>query len=96
MKYLFVMLAFMILISMTSNRQEGHRLFTEILQDYVHEGKVNYRELCQDNRLETYIAQLAGTNPDAIRMRRLDWHFGLMPTMPIRYRLFATIIRSRA
>jgi len=66
MKYLFVMLAFMILVSMTSNRQQGHRLFTEILQDYVHEGKVNYRELCQDNRLETYIAQLAGTNPDAI------------------------------
>jgi hypothetical protein len=66
MKSLFVILVFMILIGMTSNQQEDHTLFTEILQDYVHDGKVNYRELCQDNRLETYIAQLAATNPDTI------------------------------
>jgi hypothetical protein len=47
-------------------REEAHGLFTEILQDYVFNGKVDYRNLHNDKRLDEYLAQLAAANPDTI------------------------------
>ena len=41
--------------------------FTEILQEYVLDGKVNYKQLCQDARLTAYLQKLSRTNPDTIR-----------------------------
>ncbi len=43
-----------------------HTLFTEILTDYVHDGHVNYGDLSKDSKLETYLEQIAATNPDSI------------------------------
>ncbi len=55
-----------ILISGSAAGSETHSLFTQILQDYVHTGLVDYRALCSDSRLEEYIGQLVKTNPDTI------------------------------
>jgi hypothetical protein len=44
----------------------AHALFTEILSEYVNDGRVGYGSLCEDDRLEKYIGQLAATDPDTI------------------------------
>ncbi|MCH7676525.1 DUF547 domain-containing protein, partial [candidate division KSB1 bacterium] len=49
-----------------SEGHNTHSLFTEILQEYVSGGKVSYRDLCKDERLEAYISKLAATNPESI------------------------------
>jgi len=49
-----------------TNGEYAHELFTKVLQEYVSDGKVNYSDLCEDNRLEQYISELAATNPEAI------------------------------
>jgi uncharacterized protein DUF547 len=41
----------------------SHTLFTEILSDYVSDGKVNYKDLRLDKRLPAYIDQLSHTDP---------------------------------
>jgi hypothetical protein len=66
MKYIYLGLTLVLLFNGHLYAQEAHSLFTEILQDYVEDGKVNYKELCDDDRLDAYIAQLAATNPDTI------------------------------
>ncbi len=50
-----------------TNGENAHRLFTEILQEFVSHGKVNYRDLCGDDRLEVYISKLAATDPEGIQ-----------------------------
>jgi hypothetical protein len=67
--------ASLLLLFTSGNGQDTHGLFTEILQAYVQEGKVNYRELCKDSRLEAYLAQLAATNPDAIANENAELAF---------------------
>ena len=49
------------------NEENAHSLFTEILKEYVSDGKVNYHDLSSDNRLEEYISRLAGTDPAKIQ-----------------------------
>lgn len=46
--------------------QNEHTMFTEILQEYVRDGRVDYRNLCEDDRLQTYLTQLENTNPNTI------------------------------
>lgn len=46
--------------------KSSHELFTEILSQYVKDGKVNYDELRQDERLDKYIDQLSKTDPATI------------------------------
>jgi hypothetical protein len=48
------------------DRKDSHGLFTELLAQYVHDGKVNYNELRKDDRLEKYLSQLSQTNPETI------------------------------
>lgn len=43
-----------------------HALYTALLSDYVVDGRVNYKALCADTRLERYIQQLAATDPDTL------------------------------
>jgi hypothetical protein len=43
-----------------------HRLFTELLSTYVHDGIVNYKMMRSDNRLVGYIGWLAKTDPDTL------------------------------
>ncbi len=45
---------------------DHHLLFTQILQDYVSNGLVKYKELKDDRRLDKYIKQLESTNPQKI------------------------------
>ncbi len=49
------------------NEENVHSLFTEILKEYVSDGKVNYRDLRNDNRLEEYISKLAASDPEKIQ-----------------------------
>lgn len=62
----FILLFITALFIRPSADNPSHQLFTEILRDYVHEGRVNYRELRNDNRLAVYLEQLAAANPEAI------------------------------
>ncbi len=45
---------------------DAHTLFTDLLGETVDDGRVDYRALCEDDRLEAYIAGLAATDPNAI------------------------------
>jgi hypothetical protein len=44
---------------------EAVALYTDVLADHVSEGRVDYRKLCEDERLESYISYLAATDPAA-------------------------------
>ena len=59
-------LLFVILLMPSLSQSEEHALFTNVLQQYVTSGKVHYKDLCKDGRLEEYIAQLKSANPDSI------------------------------
>lgn len=61
--------AFVLAFSFVQAQQQQHSLFTEILKEYVSDGKVNYKELKDDSRLPAYIEQLSKTNPDTISNR---------------------------
>ena len=43
-----------------------HRLFSELLSTYVHDGIVNYKKLKSDKRLAEYIGWLSKADPDAL------------------------------
>ncbi len=60
---LFVISLF-VLVTFAQNKNDQHLLFTQILNDYVHNGLVNYINLKEDKRLDEYLVQLAITNPD--------------------------------
>lgn len=66
MRYRLTVFTLMLLFNLPIYGQNVHSRFSEILRDYVNDGKVDYRELCKDNRLGIYITQLAITNPDTI------------------------------
>jgi hypothetical protein len=65
MKDLMTLISF-ILLGAYAFAQESHSLFTNILEDYVQNGNVNYSGLSSDDRFETYLTQLSETNPDTI------------------------------
>lgn len=48
------------------SNSESHKLFTEVLQQYVKEGFVNYKNLKNDQRLEKYLNQLSSTDPSRL------------------------------
>jgi len=50
----------------TSYAQNNHGLFTEILEDHVKDGLVNYKGLCEDARLSGYLQKLSLTNPSVL------------------------------
>lgn len=43
-----------------------HSVFTAVLSDHVVEGRVDYAAIAQDERLDTYLADLAQTDPSAL------------------------------
>ncbi len=46
---------------------QDHQLFTDILQKYVLNGLVDYKNLKNDNRLDKYLSQLSNTDPDKLK-----------------------------
>lgn len=55
----------MILLIVNTNAQD-HQLFTEILNDYVKKGLVDYENLRKDNRLPKYLDQLSKTSIEVL------------------------------
>ena len=49
-----------------NDRPGDHRLLTDLLAAYVDDGRVDYRRLCEDERLDAYLARVAATDADAI------------------------------
>ncbi len=45
---------------------QQHRLFTDVLNKYVKNGLVNYKELKKDKRLDDYLTQLKNTVPEQL------------------------------
>lgn len=48
---------------------ERHALFSELLSQYVSNGRVDYEHLRNDERLNKYLLEIAGTDPDTITER---------------------------
>lgn len=46
-----------------------HGLFTAVLQEHVENGRVDYAALAEDRRLDRYLKELEGTNPDELATR---------------------------
>lgn len=59
-------LFFLILSNLIYAQKDQHKLFTSILNDYVVNGLVKYKELKIDNRLDEYLSQLMQTDPEKI------------------------------
>ena len=60
-----ITLLFHLLFVITINGQT-HKIFTEVLQKYVIDGLVNYKELKTDQKFETYLNQLSNTDPSQL------------------------------
>ena len=58
-------LLFLLLLVITINGQT-HKIFTEILQKYVIDGLVNYKELKTDQNFDKYLSQLFSTDPSQL------------------------------
>lgn len=65
MKILFLLTIILVpaLLNAQVNKRQ-HQLFTEILQEYVKDGLVDYKNLKNDERLDKYLKVLTETNPD--------------------------------
>jgi len=57
-------LSLIVFVNLAQTKNDQHILFTQILNDYVHNGLVNYIKLKDDNRLDKYLNQLENTNPE--------------------------------
>ena len=62
MKQLFIVVI-MILFTELCYAQEPDNVYSGLLADYVSGDKVNYSQLCNDERLNIYIDYLANTDP---------------------------------
>ncbi len=62
--YIFLGILFFVSVSLAQNKNDQHLLFTQILNDYVINGLVNYAKLKDDKRLDKYLEQLENINPD--------------------------------
>jgi Protein of unknown function, DUF547 len=72
MKRLIALLGFSLLTSLAS---ADNSLFTETLKKNVHDGRVNYRELCSDTSFLSYIQHISRTNPGGIANRKEELAF---------------------
>ena len=66
MKYFNLVALVFLLTSVVMNYGQTHKIFTDILQKYVTDGFVNYKELAQDQEFETYLNQLSITDPSKL------------------------------
>jgi len=61
---IFLGILLFVSVSPAQNKNDQHLLFTQILNEYVHNGLANYTKLKDDKRLDEYLVQLENTNPD--------------------------------
>jgi hypothetical protein len=57
--------------------EEQHAAFTALLSKHVKDGRINYTNLCKDQRLNEYTDQLNKTQPDAIQNEKDRFAFWL-------------------
>jgi hypothetical protein len=57
-------LSLVVFVSFAQSTNDQHLLFTQLLNDYVNNGMVNYVKLKDDKRLDKYLEQLKNTNPE--------------------------------
>jgi Protein of unknown function, DUF547 len=67
--------SFLILIAMTVSAEEQHALFSSVLNKYVQNGRVNYKELCKDPDLAKYISYLESSDPEKITDQKVRLAF---------------------
>ena len=61
-----ILLIFFVFSQMIFAQKENHKLFTELLNDYIVDGYVKYKEMKGDERLDKYIDELIKINPENI------------------------------
>lgn len=64
--FLSVIFISMLYANGNESGKNSHASFNEVLKEFVNDGKVNYKDLCKDSRLETYLNQLSKTDPAKI------------------------------
>ena len=71
MKARFILFAIFlfVLVTFAQNKTDQHLLFTQILNDYIHNGLVNYKKLKDDNRLDKYLKQLVSLQLRTVRLK---------------------------
>lgn len=52
-----------------------HQLLTDILNDYVHNGRVDYDNMRKDERLDQYLTQVVNTDPNTLSNRNERFAF---------------------
>src|SRR5262249_28085760 len=60
----FIGICLLLNLAMSVSAEEQHALFTSVLKKYVHNGRVNYKELRNDPDLGKYISFLESSNPE--------------------------------
>ncbi len=70
MKILITLYVLVFLFVNCADAGDRHGLFSDILQQYVNKGKVNYKKLKDDSRLDAYIISLSKINPDTITSQK--------------------------
>jgi len=63
-KYLFIVIMLLLVTLPNISSAQRNQLFNEILNKYVKNGLVDYKNLRNDNQLDKYLLQLSNTNPD--------------------------------
>ena len=62
-----IVTSFLLFVISKDVSAQDHQLFTDILQECVVNGLVDYKNLKNDNRLDKYLSQLSNTNPDKLK-----------------------------
>ena len=63
MKRLTLIAILCAMTTLNTSAAPDHSLYTAVLTDHVHEGRVDYEALKADSRLGEYLRQLASTDP---------------------------------
>jgi hypothetical protein len=66
--FICIVTSFLLFVISKDLSAQDHQLFTDILQNYVVNGLVDYKNLKNDNRLDKYLSTLSNTDPD-----KLNW-----------------------
>jgi len=66
MKVINLVALILLLLGVVTINGQTHKIFTNVLQKYVKNGLVNYKELKKDQDFEKYLNQLSNTDPSKL------------------------------
>jgi hypothetical protein len=67
MKKLIIIFLSVFIFSFENSAQNTHKIYDELLAQYVENGLVDYEKLKNDNRLKKYLNNLSKINPDTLK-----------------------------